>query len=486
MSSINIMGSYSGIDKSMIDQIMVAEKMPFVQMSKNKSTVTEKQNAWRDVNTRLNSLFEKIKTLQNSDTFLSKAATSTNDKTVTMSPSINAITGTYKVNVNQLASNTSIISGEVSLNDGDISKELGITGNFIIKNSDGTEASIGIDIGDSLKGIVLKINNMTMDKVDGETKEVTKGTGIRATIINNKLVLSDEKTGERAITLIDDENNTLSKLGLHLDESENDTGRTEIIGKNALFNINGVNIERSSNIVTDAVENVTINLLKEHGEGEYDTVNVNIDVEKITKEIKDFVDQYNSTMKFIEDKLKAGDPEIPGSKGTLAGDSSLMRLHSSLRNMVTSSLVNDNTDIKDISQLGVSTIDKFGKLQFDSSKFTKALSQDINNVINFFYSKDSDDKELGFVSRINTYIDGFISNRDGIIKTKTESYDRTLKDLNRQIENFNARMERKESYYIKMFSALDVALMQAESQMSWLQGQIDSMNASGLSKRGGR
>lgn len=486
MSSINFMGSYSGIDKSTIDQLMQAEKMPLVQFSHKKTSLTEKQSAWKDINIRLNSLFEKIKTLQNSDTFLSKTSTSTNDKIVTIAPSKNAVTGTYKLQVGQLASNTSIISGEVSLNDGDISKELELTGNFTIRNADGIETNIEIENSDSLKDIVVKINNRTKDKVDSDTKEVTKGTGISATIINNRLVLSDVKTGNREITLVDDENNTLSNLGLHLDESENNTGRTENLGTNAIFTINGVKVERSSNTVSDVVENVTINLAKEHDIGEYDTVNVNPDTGKLNKSIQEFVDQYNSTIRFIEDKLSAGDPNIPGSKGTLAGDSSLMRLHSSLRSLVTSSLSNENTNIKDISQLGVTTIDRFGQLQFNSSKLNDAFTENMDNIISFFYSKNSEDKDIGFGPRLKDYIDSFVSTNNGIIKTKTESYDKTLKDLNRQIESFNTRMEKKESYYIKMFSALDVALMKAESQMSWLQGQIDSMNASGFSKRGGR
>ena len=59
MAGINFIGSYSGIDRSMIDQLMEAEKMPLVQLSNKKTTITEKQNAWKDINTRLNSLLKK-------------------------------------------------------------------------------------------------------------------------------------------------------------------------------------------------------------------------------------------------------------------------------------------------------------------------------------------------------------------------------------------------------------------------------------------
>lgn len=482
MAGVNFIGSYSGIDRSMIDKLMEAEKLPLVQLSNKKSTLTQKQNAWRDINTRLNSLFEKIKALQNQDTFMSKTAKSTNDQIVTISPSKNAIEGAYKINVKQLATYTSFISGKVSAaydKDGnlDINQSLGLEDgfNFTITNSDGIKAEIEVDSNDSLKSIVNKVNEKSKDvTIDGKT---TKGTGISATIIDGKIVLSDAKTGSRNIILEGSGNGTLTKLGL------NATSRHETKGQDAEFTVNGVKITRSSNSISDAIEGVRINLHKEHKDGEYDNVTVSLDTEKATKAIQDFVDQYNSTMKFIEEKLAAGDPEVPGSAGTLSGDGTLMRLHSSLRNMVTSSLGNKNTNIKDISQLGVTTIDKFGQLKFDSSKLKEALSDDIQNVINFFYSKNEKEEDIGFVSRINTYIDSFISKSEGIIKTKTEGYDKTLKDINKQIETFNARMERKEKYYIKMFTALDVAMMQAEGQMNWLQGQIDAMNSTSFKKK---
>ena len=465
MAGINFIGSYSGIDKATIDQLMQAEKMPLIQLSNKKIDITAKQNAWKDVNTRLNSLFEKIKSLQNSETFTAKIAKSSNESIVTMTASKNAVAGTYKINVQQLASNASVISGNISAaydetGKLDINKGLDINGNFGIKNADDKIVNIAIEVTDSLKTIVSKVN------------EQTKESGIRATIIDGRLVLSDEKTGSREIALIGDGKGTLTNLGLNM------TAKTEEQGKDAIFTVNGVKITRSTNTVSDAVEFVTINLNKAHAtENEYDTVNVSLDTTKLTKAVQEFVDQYNSTILFIEDKLKAGDPKVQGSKGALSGDSSLMRLHSSLRSMVTSTLSNGTTDIKDISQIGVTTIDKFGQLVFNTTKLAEALTKDPQNVMKFFTSKDGD-KDIGFAERLKTYVDSFISSSKGIIKGKNDSFDRGLKDLTKQIDSFNARMVKKEAYYTKMFTALDVALMQAESQMAWLEGQMTSMNGS--------
>jgi len=472
--SINFLGSYSGIDQSTIDKLMQIEKLPLNQLNNKKTDITAQQNAWKDVNTRLNSLYDKLKALQNSETFDSMTSKSSNENIVTMSASKDAVAGIYSIKVTNLATNTRI-TGEKIDNIYDAEGRfatLGIEGSFTIKNKDHVEgeegnfATIDIVADDSLKTIVKKIN------------DETKNTGINATIIDNKLVLTDEKTGAREITLsdIDTEtgvsNGTLSKLGLNGVEAK--------IGKQAEFTINDIPALRDSNTVSDLVLGLTINL-KEVGNS---TVTVSTDTEKLTKTVQDFVDQYNSTMSFIEEQLAPGTVTDDGTtgRGTLAGDSSLRSLHSTLRRMVTESLGADGdiTTIKDISQLGVTTTDRTGKLSFDSSKLLEEFNKDSQNVINFFGdvkgvegAKDS----VGFISKLNSRINDYISSKDGLIKSKNESLDRSLRDINRRIDSFNDRIARKEEYYSKMFAALDVAMMEAESQMSWLTSQISALSA---------
>ncbi|MFZ7131503.1 MAG: flagellar filament capping protein FliD [Eubacteriales bacterium] len=457
-SSINFLGSYSGIDQTSIDSLMEAEKLPLVQMANKKSDLTEKKNAWKDINTRLNSLFEKIKTLHDKDTYSAKTAVSTNENVVTMSPSKNTAAGSYKIHVAQLATNTTIISGTIA-GATDTTTALGLTGDFNITNAEGEGLDVEVAATDTLRNI--------MDKINAGTKE----TGISATIIDNRLVISDQTTGVRDIQLTGD--GILADLGL--DATIEDTV-TVTQGKNALFTINGIDVERTSNSISDVVLYTTIHLSKEHGVGEYDTVNVSLDTSKVTTAMQDFVDQYNSTMTFISELLFAGDSESELEAGKLAGDSALMRLQSTLRSYVTGTITNGNTDIQDISQLGIGTFDKEGQLKFDASKATAALQKDPQNVMNFFISKDSKGNDIGFGPKLQSYVDSFISSSSGVIKGKTESYESTLKDLTKRIDAFNLRMERKEAYYIKMFTALDVALAQAESQTSWLTSQIAAMN----------
>lgn len=464
--SINFMGSYSGIDQTMIDQLMAIEKRPLVQMSERKTTMESQKNAWNDVRTRLNNLFEKIKVLQNSDTFSSMKATGGESATITTSK--NSPEGVYEISVQQLATKTSVIGGKIVEASGDSTKALGLTGKFSINGTTEKPNEIEITEADTVRTVADKINS------------ISKESGVRASIIDNRLVLNNVDTGNKAITLKNEMGTVLDNLGLG-DTLANK--RQEILGQDAKFKVNGVEVIRDSNTVKDVVEFTTINLTKAHEVGAFDTITISKDTSKVEEAVKGFVDQYNSTMTFISDQLKAGSPDDGGEKrGTLASDGSLMRLQSSLRTMVTSSLSNENTAIKDLSQLGVSTVDRFGQLTFDASKLKEKLEENPVEVQNFFLSKNSEGKDIGFVPKINSYIDSF-SSSTGIIKGKTDSFERSIKEVNKQVDAFTLRMERKEQYYISMFSKLDTAMMEAESQMGWLTSQISALSASSGSKK---
>lgn len=463
--SINFLGSYSGVDQSTIDQLMAVEKRPLIQLSEKKTNTETQMSAWNDVRTRLTNLFDKIKALQSTETFTTKKASGGESASLTVSK--NTPEGTYDISVSQLATRGSVVGGAITAMtsvSGDSSTELGLTGKFSINAAeDGSGNVIEVTATDTVRTISDKIN------------AISKESGVRSAIIDNRLVLTNVETGDTEIRLADLEGGTmLSDLGLDTSAAPEDGGAKIISGENAKFTVNGVDVERTSNNVSDVIEYTTINLNKEHAAGQSDSIVVSKDTSKVEEAVKGFVEQYNSTMNFITDKLKAGTPGETASRGTLAGDSSLIRLQSTLRSMVTSSITNENTEIGDISQLGVSTVDKFGQLSFDASKLNEALNEDPLMVQNFFSSKNTEGNDIGFVSRINGYIDSF-SSSTGIIKGKTDSFDRTLKDINKQVESFNMRMERKEAYYVSMFAKLDTALMQAESQMGWLTSQIASM-----------
>jgi len=462
-SGINFLGSYSGIDQTTIDSLMAVEKAPLVQMADQKESYESKQNAWRDINTRLDSLMTRVKDLQYDSVYEGKAVTSTDSETVWASVTSEVINGNYEIEVERLATSSRIIGTKILVDEETNDTELEITGSFTIKNADGDSEEIFIETTDTLSTIMGKIN------------ELNDSLEIGATVVDGRLVLTDDNTGGRAIELSDADGRTLSDLGL--DEAA--PLFVSEMGQSAIFSINGIEIERDSNIISDAVEGLTLTLGGETADGESEKISISNDTGTTIEKVEAFIDQYNSTLAFLQATSNAGNPETEESGGALAGDSTLQRMISTLRTNVGGAISGLDSTYSDASQLGITSIDKYGQLQLDSSKLTSALSEDAEAVKNFFYDTDSEGEEIGLSAKLETYINSLIASGTGIVEVREDGLESSLETLNDRIDAFTDRMETREAYYISTFSKLDVALQQAESQMSWLTSQIASL--SGLS-----
>jgi flagellar hook-associated protein 2 len=459
-TGINFLGSYSGIDQSTVDSLMDMERLPLVQMAEQKATFESKQGAWRDINTRLDSLMTKVRDMQYDSVYEGKMAPSTNSEIVSASATSTTMNGSYEIEVDRLATSSRIIGTKVLAEGETNDTELGVTGSFTITNEEGTFETITVEAADSLSTIVDQINGLS------DTLEVG------ATVVDGRLVLADENTGARTLTLADTDGTSLASLGLDVFAP----GTTSETGLTAMFSVNGIDIERDNNSIDDAVEGLTLTLSAETDEGASETITVANDTAATVAKVEAFISQYNSTLSFLQGKSDAGDYETEGSAGDLAGDSTLQRIISSLRTMVSSSVSGLDSEFSDASQLGITTIDKDGLLQMDSSDLADALVDDAEAVKNFFHDTDAEGDEIGLTAKLENYINGLIATGTGIVEVREDGLESSLDTLSDRIDAFNDRMEMRETYYIRMFTRLDVALQQAESQMSWLSSQLGSLS----------
>ena len=143
-------------------------------------------------------------------------------------------------------------------------------------------------------------------------------------------------------------------------------------------------------------------------------------------------------------------------------------------------------DIKGLADLGV-TIDRSGTASFDRSTLEEQLKSKPQAVSDFFSHTVTEDVKVekdgemvtesksvrkGFSVDMRSFVNEYISGSSGIIKGRQDTYDRMIKDLNQRIEQFDMRIDAKRERYIRQFSALDTAMMQAESQMDFMFSQL--------------
>ena len=485
-SSINFLGSYSGIDSATIDAMIEAESGKVVQYTNKQTSITAEKNAWKDINTRLDSLFTKLGTLGEDKTFKSKTAASSDATKVAITAGTDSVASNYSIEVTKLATSTQVTSGEISsAKNQTIKDSLKLSGTFTIINHEKTgpvkdgaepEPKVGYDINiletDSLKDIVGKIN------------EKSKESGIQAKIVDNRIVMTDSKMGKRDISF-SGTGTIVKDLGFEAISEENYK-----VGQSAELTIDGIKVTRDTNTITDAVEGLTIDLKGVTEASKPVTIGIKEDTDTTVKAFQAFVDQYNSTLTFVGDQLDVGDPSAEKNKtGALVGDSSLIRLQSSLRSLMTQSVNSGNPDYKNLESIGIS-VDRYGKATLDSAKLKTALADDPTAVKKMLFQTTTTEKtgvdesgapttvktkkEVGMAQKMRALVDTYISEKTGIIATKSDTYDKSLKDLSSSITKFNERLVKKRENYVAMFTRLDTAMMQAESQLAYLQSQFST------------
>ena len=376
ISSSSYMGQYTGITSDTIDQLLQSDELRKTVIQNKIDKINTKSQAWTDISTRLGNLTKKLEVLQDAATYQTKKTTSSDDTIATISGTSDSLEGSYDLIVKQLAKSSKITGGVVSKADGttkiSTKDALGYSGKLTITNgaTDGSDTALTVEIDvkatDSLKDIANAINNAK----DPSDSTGTKGAGLKATIVNNQLVISSEEMGDRTLTI---GGNLKDSLGFK------DSQTTK--GQSAKFTLDGIEMERNSNTPTDVVDGVTLNFKKADASKTI-TLGLTNDTDKELSAVKDFVSQYNSVMSFLSEKMDVGDPsKSDNTTGALAGDSTLISLQSKLQSTV---LGGKSVNGVSASTLGLS-VDRNGTLSLDESKFKAQLAKNPNAVKDFFF-----------------------------------------------------------------------------------------------------
>lgn len=469
-AGLSFLGQYSGITTDVVDQLIEAESGGKTLLQNKVTKYNQEKSAWSEISSALSNFQTKLKALQNNDSYYSKIAKSSNEDLATISGNSDAKNGgDFELLVSQLAKQTKLTGSQVSAaetNSTDLNLNGKLTFAYQGEKTDDSPETVDIDITE--KDSLLDI----ADKINKESKNI----GVSAVVINKRLVLTNNKSGAKETTLDQTKNTaTLAALGLNTSAD---------LGQAAKYSLDGIDMESDSNVISDAIDGATITLKKEIKPEDAVTLSLKNDDSKTVKAATDFVTQYNNLMSLIKSNLDVGNPSASTAEssstnvqGKLVGDSTLQRLQSSLRNMITQADKDNGASLSPFD-MGFS-VDKDGVLSLDEDKFKSQLADSPEKVHDFFYvqGEDSFDEstDTGYTAKLNNLVNEFISNdatKKGIITNKSDSIDKMVKDLNSQIDDFTARLADKREQYIAQFTQLDSIMMQADSQMQYMQSQL--------------
>jgi flagellar hook-associated protein 2 len=276
-------------------------------------------------------------------------------------------------------------------------------------------------------------------------------------------VLSSATTGAANVIKVTSEDAALSKLTYDAagGNTANFTQSKEAL--DATIEIAGFQHKSATNVVSDAIDGVTLTLVK--GGEPATTLTVAYDTNAATSRIKNFVSQYNAMQSQLA-SLQSYNPST-GQSGQLLGDALARNVTSEVRRGLADPVAGLTGDYTSLATLGITT-NKDGSLALDETKLAAALAKDFNAVGAVFGS------ENGVAARLTKSIETRLS-ATGDIATRNASLDKRTKQIAKDTAVLNARMEKLTEQYTKQFSKLDTVLSQLQSTSSYLTQQLANL-----------
>ena len=215
------------------------------------------------------------------------------------------------------------------------------------------------------------------------------GNQVTASVdVSGRVVLADGQAGDSSLSLSLTANNegggSLSFGSFTVTTNGSDARSSELqAGKDATFQINGIDLSRSTNTVSDAVQGVILKL-NEAEVGKLVEITVTKDdTTQVRQRIEDFVQKYNSALELINQQFVFN--EGSQTSGPLAADATIRNLQTQLRSLVSNPIEGLDENLNAMVLIGV-TFDRQSQLTIDDARLTAALTENLDQVRALFTS----------------------------------------------------------------------------------------------------
>jgi flagellar hook-associated protein 2 len=453
MATISTLGVGSGIDiRSLVDGLVSAERDPKVARFDAVEADTQAGiSAFGTLKAAVGELDDALNGISDLSDFKRRTATSGDEEFFTASASGLAVSGNYNIEVVSLANNDKLSTGVLST-----TAELG-TG------------QLEINVGSESFSITIDDTNNTLAGIQGAINSDPNNKGVTASLVTDdtgaKLVFTANDTGtDNAITISATDDDAGDGFDLTQLDSANLTPLVTLT--DAVIKLDGLTITRSSNTIEDALEGVTINLVKanELGADETNSLSIALDKESVKNSVNSFVEAYNSFIGISNELSKFNG--AGAANGPLFGDSTLRTLETQLRRELTGAVA-DNS-IGNLTELGITT-DENGLLVLDDTKLSDALENNFEDIGGLLSGEDGIANKLRDVTR---NYKGF----SGIIQDRTNTLTDQLDDIGVDRRELKTKMEAYEIRLIDRFIIMDQLVNSMKNTGDFVLQQLGSLN----------
>jgi flagellar hook-associated protein 2 len=470
--AIGSLGVGSGLDlESLVTKLIQSEGQPrLANLARREAKAQAGISAFGSLKSGLDKFRSAAKSLDDASSIGRPAINTGGSALFSASGASGAALGRYSVQVLDKASAQKLASSA------DFSGGTSLVGAGTLTISVGGDSfSVTADASTTLQGLRDAINNSAANTGVGASLIVVAKDPLDAlagTVTRLVLTATDTGTDNKIETsvsdadLTDTDNLGLSRFyfssadpaGSQLDETQ--------AAKNARIAIDGFTAISSSNTFEDVIEGVSLTVLKEPADPlspPVEALTVSRDVSTARGKLEAFVAAYNDLAKTIKD-LTAYD-KTTGKAATLNGDSTVRNISSQIRNVIGSSGATSASP-GSLGDLGIS-LQADGTLKIDSTKLGTILNSQLPGVTGLLTG------ESGLGKRLDNLLGSFVE-RDGLLDTRSQGFDRQIKSISKERDTVLSRMEALDADYRKRFAALDALVARTKSSGDYLLAQLES------------
>ncbi|MCG9684122.1 flagellar filament capping protein FliD [Vibrio sp. Isolate23] len=441
----------SSIDPAtMAQQLATFDVQSFRQRYTNQASQYQSQlDALGKVESALREFRTAVNDMNNSTSGIIKnSATVSSEGFFTASADSKALTGSYQIFVEQIATAHQVSTGMPA--NLEPTTEIPLTGTLEFK----------------INGETMTLDLSTLDS-DGDGKATmadltsainndSDNPGVNATLVRSggqtHFMLSSEETG----------------VANKIEVSATGTGQSWF--EDAFTNLNqiseakdaiiwlgakdsGLKLEGSSNTFSDAIDGLDITVSKAQETGESPlTLSVSGDNDATKEQVTQFVDAYNKLMSTVDEYTKV-DTEN-NTRAVLASDPTLRAIESQVKSVVRG----DFGGLR-LSQVGIE-IDRNGKMKIDSEKFEQAQ---IDNSAGLEAMFNGDGNLL---DSIDTIIEPYLQFSSGLFKSRKDALKQNIDRISDKQVVLDRKYDMAYDRYLKQFTQMNTIMRQMNQTMS--------------------
>jgi flagellar hook-associated protein 2 len=430
----SLSGVGSGIDTSaLITGLVNADSGPLNALKAKQSSTQSAISTLSDISSTLGTLKSAVDALSTATGVGSYSGTSSSPA-IAISTTGNALPGSYSMTVTQLAREQRTYSDSQT----SASTTLGMSGTLDIQIGS-NKSTVTIGVNDTLDQIATKIN--------GANSRV--GASVFFDGTSYRLQVRGLDTGkDNAVTF------TQSGFDLGLEKTANTVQKAQ----NSIVNIDGFDVQRSTNQVVGAIQGVTLALTA--------TTTTPVDVSVASNptgletKISAIVSAYNALLSKVN--TAAGHGSTPASSTVLHSDSTLRGMTNRLSS--TLQTVSGTGQYSTLGSVGIS-LQKDGTLKLDSTKLEAALSADPSSVTKLFAG---DGTTTGIMGSLSKAITTYSQTGTGLLTQHTNDLQARITGYTNNINRAQDRLDAYQALLQKEFTQMDTTVTGNNADLNFL------------------